>query len=326
MKALITGATGFIGANLIEALTQRGWVARGLRRHTSSLKALDGLEYESAIGDINQPETLTPAMQGIDVVFHVAASADYWRNDKQKMMRVNVDGTRNVMQAALDAGVKRVVFTSSCASLGKPPFGQKLNESAHFNLQPDEFPYGYSKHKAEQVVQEFVQRGLDGVIVNPAVVLGPRDVNMISGSLIVEAAQRSLPAMPPGGVSLIDVADVCAGHIAAAERGRTGERYILTGENLWYRDMFSMLAQMVGKRPPALALPGGAFRLAANAVDFARESLKLKLPVNGEQVRFSADTFWFDASKARSELGLTTMPFIDSARRTYEWYKANGFI
>lgn len=326
MKALVTGATGFIGANLIEALTHKGRQARALRRQTSSLKALEGLDYESAIGDINSPESLPPAMQGMDVVFHVAASADYWRSDKNKMMRVNVDGTRNVLQAALDAGVKRVVFTSSCAALGKPPFGQALNESAQFNLRPDEFPYGYSKHKAEAVVQEYVQRGLDVVIVNPAVVLGPRDVNMISGSIIVEAAQRSLPAMPPGGVSVIDVADVCAGHIAAAERGRTGERYILTGENLWYRDMFNGIAQMVNKKAPALALPGGAFRLAGNVVDFARETLKMKLPVNGEQVRFSADTFWFDASKARSELGLSTMPFIDSARRTYEWYKANGFI
>lgn len=326
MKALVTGATGFIGANLIEALAQRGWSARALRRQTSSLRALEGLTYESAIGDINLAETLPAAMEGIEVVFHVAASADYWRSDKQKIMRVNVDGTRNVLQAALNAGVKRVVFTSSCASLGKPAFGQMVNERAQFNLRPDEFPYGYSKHLAEQVVQEFVQRGLDVVIVNPAVVLGPRDVNQISGSIIVEAAKRNLPAMPPGGVSFIDVADVCAGHLAAAEKGRTGERYILTSENLWYRDVFNAIAQIVGKKAPALALPGGAFRFAGDVVDFARESLKMKLPLNGEQVRFSADTFWFDASKARRELGLNPMPFIDSARRTYEWYKANGYI
>jgi dihydroflavonol-4-reductase len=326
MKALVTGATGFIGANLIEAMAQRSWGARALRRQTSSLRALENLEYESAIGDINLPETLPAAMEGVDVVFHVAASADYWRSDKHKMMRVNVDGTRNVLQAALDAGVRRVVFTSSCASLGKPPFGQTLNESAQFNLLPDEFPYGYSKHKAEQVAQEFVQRGLDVVIVNPAVVLGPRDVNLISGSIIVEAAKRSLPAIPPGGVSFIDVADVCAGHLAAAERGKTGERYILTSENLWYRDVFAQLAAMTGKKAPAIALPGGAFRLASNVVDFARESLKMNLPLNGEQVRFSADTFWFDASKAKRELGLNPMPFIDAARRTYEWYKTNGFI
>ena len=326
MKALVTGATGFIGANLIEALAQHGWPARALRRQTSSLRALEGLIYESAIGDISLPETLPAAMDGVDIVFHVAASADYWRNDKGKMMRVNVDGTRNVLQAALEASVKRVVFTSSCAALGKPPFGQMLDERAQFNLRPDAFPYGYSKQQAEQVAEEFVQRGLDVVIVNPAVVLGPRDVNLISGSIIVEAAKHSLPAMPPGGVSFIDVADVCAGQIAAAEMGRTGERYILTSENLWYRDVFTQLAQMLGRRPPALALPGGAFHFAANIVDFARESLKMKLPLNGDQVRFSADTFWFDAGKARRELGLNPMPFIDSARRTYEWYKASGFI
>jgi dihydroflavonol-4-reductase len=326
MKALVTGATGFIGANLVEALAHHGWQARALRRESSSLKALDGLTYESAIGDINDPASLAAAMDGIDIVFHVAASADYWRNSADKMMRVNVDGTRNVLQTARDVSVQRVVFTSSCAALGKPPFGQTIDESAQFNLGTNQFPYGYSKRLAEQVCQEFVHAGLDVVIVNPAVVLGPRDVNMISGSLIIEAARRSLPAVPPGGVSVIDVADTCAAHIAAAERGRTGERYILTAENLWYSELFATIAKVVGKPAPSLRLPGGVFRAAGSAVDFARETLHLNLPLNGEQVRFSADTFWFDAGKARRELGLTTRPIEETVRRTYEWYKANDYL
>jgi dihydroflavonol-4-reductase len=326
MKALVTGATGFIGANLVEALTLHGWQARALRRQSSSLRALEGLTYEPAIGDINDPPSLTAAMAGIDIVFHVAASADYWRSSADKMMRANVDGTRNVLQAAKDAGVRRVVFTSSCAALGKPPFGQAIDETAQFNLRTSEFPYGYSKRLAEQVCQEFVQAGLDVVIVNPAVVLGPRDVNMISGSLVVQAARHSLPAMPPGGVSVIDVADVCTAHIAAAEHGRTGERYILTGHNLWYSELFATIAKVTGKSAPSLTLPGGVFRAAGSAVDFARETLKLSLPVNGEQVRFSADTFWFDASKAQRELGLTARPFQETVQRTYEWYQAHGFL
>jgi dihydroflavonol-4-reductase len=327
MNALITGATGFIGANLIEALNTKGWSARALRRQTSSLRALDGLTYESAIGDINDPASLAPAMRDVDVVFHVAASADYWRSSVEKMMRVNVEGTRNVLQAALDASVRRVVFTSSCAALGKPRFGQALDEAAQFNMQPKDFPYGHSKVLAEHACHEFIQRGLDVVIVNPAVVMGPRDVNLISSSMIVEAAKRGgIPILPPGGVSVVDVADVCTAHIVAAERGRTGERYILTSENLTYAQLFCTIATTVGGRAPWLRVPAGALRLGADAIDFLRETLKVQLPINGEQTRFSAETFWFDGSKARREFGLNPKPFVETAHRTFEWYKENGYL
>ncbi|GIV84551.1 MAG: dihydroflavonol 4-reductase [Candidatus Roseilinea sp.] len=326
MLALVTGATGFIGANLVEMLTERGWTVRALRRPASSLKALAGLRYESAIGDVTEPSSLGAAMAGVDVVFHVAAVADYWRSDVGSMMRVNVDGTRHVLQAALDAGARRVVFTSSCAALGRPPFGQMLDERAQFNLQPHEFPYGYSKHLAEQVCREFIARGLDVVIVNPAVVFGPRDVNVISSSLIVEAARRTLPFVPPGGVSVVDVADVCAGHIAAAERGATGERYILTGENLTYRQLFSIVADVVGRPRPRLVLPPVVFRAAARLVDLLHRRLGRKLPVSSEQVRFAVETFWFDPSKARRELGLATRPVAETVARTHRWYVAHGYL
>ncbi|MFC1463618.1 MAG: SDR family oxidoreductase [Candidatus Brachytrichaceae bacterium NZ_4S206] len=326
MLALVTGATGFVGANLVEALNARGWSVRALHRPSSSLKALAGLHYESALGDVTEPASLGAAMAGVDVVFHVAAVADYWRSDASRMMRVNVDGTRNVLQAALDAGVRRVVFTSSCASLGRPPFGQVLNERAQFNLQPHQFPYGYSKHLAEQVCREFIAHGLDVVIVNPAVVFGPRDVNLISSSLIVEATRRTIPFVPPGGVSVVDVADVCAGHIAAAERGCTGERYILTGVNLTYRQLFDTVADVVGRPRPRLVLPAALFKAAAPPVDFLHRRLGWKLPVSSEQVRFAAETFWFDPSKAQRELGLTARPLAETITRTYAWYVEHGYI
>ena len=326
MLALVTGATGFIGANLVEALGQRGWRVRALHRAASSLKALAGLAYESAIGDVTEPASLAPAMRDVDVVFHVAAVADYWRSDPSRLMQVNVEGTRNVLRAAREAGVRRVVFTSSCAALGQPPFGQAIDERAQFNLRPDDFPYGYSKYLAEQVCQEFVRAGLDVVIVNPAVVFGPRDVNLVSSSLVIAAARRGLPFALPGGVSAIDVADACAGHIAAAERGRTGERYILTTENLSYQQLFTMLAEVVGRPCPRLILPRWVFRLAAPMVGFARDRLGVRLPVSSEQVRFAAETFWFDASKARCELGLTPRPVREAIQRTYDWYVAHGYL
>lgn len=326
MNALVTGATGFIGANLVAALGQHGWRVRALHRPSSSLKALAGLTFETCVGDVTDAASLIAAMQGVQVVFHVAAVADYWRSHVGAMMRVNVEGTRNVLAAAKATGVQRVVFTSSCASLGKPPFGAMLDERARFNLRPDEFPYGYSKHLAEQICSEFIAEGLDVVIVNPAVVFGPRDVNMISSSLIVEVARRSPLFVPPGGVSVIDVADVCQAHIAAAERGDTGERYILTAENLSYAQLFALIADVVGRPRPRLRLPGLLLRAVARPVDFMRKTLGWALPVSGEQVRFAAETFWFDASKARRELGLSPMPIAESIRRTYEWYVANGYL
>ncbi|HEY3291016.1 MAG TPA: NAD-dependent epimerase/dehydratase family protein [Anaerolineae bacterium] len=325
MKVLITGATGFIGANLVEAVTQRGWQAVALRRKTSSLRAMEGLTYESTFGDVTDFEALVTAMRGVDIVFHAAAVADYWRTGIKRLYEVNVDGTRNVMKAAKSVGVRRVVFTSSVAALGLPAFGQMLDELAAFNQPPEQFHYGYSKVLAERVVQEYVADGLDAVIVNPAVVIGPRDVNFISGSIIIEEARHAIPVYPPGGVCVIDVADVCAGEIGAAERGRTGERYILGGDNLWYRDLVAITAQVVGRRPARIRLSRPVIKLAALVVEILRK-LQLQLPIDGDQMRMSAETMWFDSTKARREFGLRPRPYREAAQRAYDWYKSAGLL
>src|SRR5512136_1913973 len=216
MKALVTGSTGFVGANLCAALAAHGWSVRALHRASSPLTALEGTPVEHATGDVTQPETLVEAMRGCDVVFHVAAVADYWRQSAEKLYRVNVEGTRAVCQAALDAKVSRLVFTSSVASLGIPKPGQPADESHEFNLPPERFRYGHSKLLAEGVVRDFIARGLDAVIVNPSVILGPGDLNLISGSIVTEVASRHVPSVyPPGGTNYIAVQDVCAGHMAA---------------------------------------------------------------------------------------------------------------
>jgi dihydroflavonol-4-reductase len=326
VKALITGATGCVGANLVEAVTQHGWQVCALRRKTSSLKALEGLTCATALGDVTDPDSLMAAMQGVDVVFHAAAVADYWRTGKERLYHVNVEGTRNVLRAAQACGVHKVVYTSSVGALGQPPFGQPVDETAQFNLKPEQFHYGYSKVLAEQVVREFVAGGLDVVIVNPAVVMGPRDVNMTSGSIVLEMRRTGIPVYPLGGVCVIDVADMCAAQIAAAERGRTGERYILGGENLWHRDMLAITAEVVGRKPPRIGLSRGVMHTLAAADDFLRDRLKVLLPASGEQLRFSAETFWFDSGKARRELGLATRPYAVSARRTFEWYREHGMM
>jgi dihydroflavonol-4-reductase len=326
MLCLITGASGLVGANLVEAASQQGYTVRAMYRKSSSLKALQGLHYESALGDVTDQASLGAAMRDVDIVFHVAALATYWKADVQQMYHTNIEGTRNVLQAARTAKVKRVVFTSSVSALGQPAFGKMLDETGTFNLKPEQFHYAYTKVLAEQVVQEFVSDGLDVVTVNPTIIMGPRDVNVIGGAMVLEAAKQHLFYYPPGGTNMVDVADVCAGHLSAAERGRAGERYVLGGENLWYKDLMSIINDAVGKPRPWLKTPGNVLRAIAGPVDWARSRLKLNLPVDGQQLRLSTETFWFDSAKARKELGFTSRPFVETVQRTYEWYKANGYL
>ncbi len=334
MKALVTGSTGFVGANLVEGLTAAGHEVRALHRSSSRLDALADLHYEPVIGDVLDRASLTQAMQGVDWVFHVAAVSDYWRQAGTAWLyRVNVGGTRTVLEAASAVGVRRVVFTSSAAALGAPLDGTHwssvplLNETTGFNLHPTLSPYGHSKHLAEQVVREFVIHGLDVVIVNPTVILGPRDLNLISGSLILATFRRQIPVIPPGGVNYIDVADVAAGHIAAAELGQPGERYILGAHNLTHCQAVKIIAQVVGVRPPHWKLPKALMSPLAVAVDLFNRAWPGEPLTDGNQVRLMKYTLFFDTSKARRELRLgPPTPFSTSVERTFRWYQRNGYL
>jgi dihydroflavonol-4-reductase len=351
MKALVTGSTGFVGTNLVEGLAAAGIEVRALHRPSSRLDALRGLTHESIVGDVLDPTSLVPAMDDVDWVFHVAAVSDYWRQGNMAWLyRVNVGGTRNVLDAALTTGVRRVVFTSSGASLGIPsdiasssdprpepplyerssggsPADQALDESAVFNIPPIRWPYGHSKHLAEMVVHDFVTRGLDVVIVNPTAILGPRDLNLISGSLILAAYRRQVPAIPPGGANYVDVADVITGHIAAAERGRVGERYILGGHNLTHKETATIIAEAIGVSAPRLDLPRATVEPLAVAIDLLNRIWPGEPLVDGNQIRLAQYHMFYDASKAQQELGLEPpIPFQTTVERTFQWYRANGYV
>jgi dihydroflavonol-4-reductase len=328
MKAFVTGSTGFVGANLCKALIERGWSVRALHRASSRLAALDGVTVEHSLGDVTEPETLVEPMRGCDVVFHAAAVADYWRRSADKLYRVNVEGTRAVCQAALGARVHRLVFTSSVASLGIPgPSQGPMDESHEFNLPPERFRYGHSKLLAEGVVREFIARGLDAVIVNPSVILGPGDLNLISGSIVTEVASGHVPPVyPPGGVNYIDVADVCAGHMAAAGRGRAGERYILAAHNLTHQEAMQIVCEVVGIPGPRFELPRALIGPLAAMIDLATKIARRPLPLNGDQLRLAGEFIYFDSSKAARELCLPQAPFRETVERTYHWYKAHGYL
>lgn len=326
MKSLVTGGTGFVGSHIVRALNEAGHSARVLHRTSSKLDALEGLTYESAIGDILDEDALRAACAGCDWVFHAAAVADYWRADRSRMMEANVEGTRRVLKAAREAGVKRAVFTSSGAAVGYREDGRPADEDVPFNLPPEKFPYGYSKWLAEEVCHEAVRKGQDVVIVNPAVVLGPGDLNLISGSIVLEIRRRSWTTpIPSGGVSVIDVRDVARAHIAAAERGRTGERYILGSENVSHFQMMTTTADVVGVARPFLRVPDWVVPIIAKAVDVAR-GLRIPTPVDANQVRLGAQNIFFDCRKAWAELGQPQIRMRQSLHDTYEWYKANGYL
>ena len=326
VKALVTGGTGFVGSHLTRQLIDAGHQVRVMHRTTSKLDALAGLEYESTIGDILDEEALRKACEGCDWVFHVAAVVDYWRADKSRMFKANIDGTRYLLNAARDAGVQRVVFTSSGAALGVLPGQTPTDETVDFNMPPHHFPYGYSKHLAEKVVAEAVQAGQDVVTVNPVVILGPGDLNMISGSFITQIKQLQwLVPITNGGIAITDVRDVARWQIAAAEKGEMGERYILSSANYSYETLFSSIAEVVGVRKPLFRLPNFIPPIVALGIEMLRR-VGIHTLIDATQARMGTQYVYFDPTKTWDELGEPQIDMRHSLENTYRWYLDNGYL
>jgi len=282
------------------------------------------MPVERVIGDILDPQTLLPALEGVDWVFHAAAQSDYWRHPELVLQTI-VEGTLNVMQAANQAGVKRAVLTSSYVALGVPELGEVITEDHRFNLPPERFVYGYAKSQAEIEAFKVAARGLEVVIVNPSAVLGPGDVNRIGGSMVIEAARGWGFFWIEGGANYVHIDDVVAGHIAAARQGLPGERYILGGENLDHRQSFTILTEIVGRRSPWLKIPRWMIEPTAVAIEWLRPLVRL--PFDSSQLRLSRHYLYCDTSKARRELDLPEpRPFRQAAQETYDWYREQGVI
>jgi dihydroflavonol-4-reductase len=314
-----------VGSHIARLLHQQGHTVRILHRANSKMDALQGIPFESAIGDVTDAEAVKQAVEGCDVVYHVAAVADYWRSDVKQMYRVNVDGTYQVMQAAKAAGVKRVVFTSSAAAVGFIE-DRPADEKDRFNQKPDLFPYGYSKCKAEEVVDEAVAKGLDVVILNPTVIIGPGDLNMISGTFILQTARYQwLTPYTSGGVAVTDVRDVARWHLLAAEKGRMGERYILSSENYSYKEWFKLIAESIGVTKPRIYVPNFVLPVAVRAVSLLHR-LRVNMPLDENQVRLGSKRVYFNAAKAWKELGAPQIDMRQSIRETFAWYESHGFI
>lgn len=328
MKVLVTGSTGFIGGALCRALCAQGHTVVAFHRPTSALRLLEDLPVEHAIGDLTQPATIQTAMNEVEVVFH--AGALLGTSQPGRSYAVTVEGTQSVLQAARLAGVRRVVHTSSVAALGVPEPGRRngrglLNENHSWNYRPDHWPYGYTKYLAEQEVQRAVSQGQDVVIVNPSIVFGAGDIYRQSSSPVVQVARQKIPFITEAGLNVVHVEDVVAGHLAALERGKRGERYILGGENLTVEALVSLISDLAGVPAPGMILLPGLVRFLSRALG-ATQSF-LHLPVGVSELRLAGYYFYYETKKAQRELGLgQPKPARQALADALNWFTEMGAV
>ena len=324
---LVTGATGFVGSAVARALLHAGHQVHVLARQGGDRRNLADLPVEIALGAMEDRPSLTRAVAGCRYLFHVAADYRLWVPDPSAMFRTNVDGTRDLLTAALAAGVERIIHTSSVATLGLIP-GGSADEDTPSRLEDMIGPYNRSKFQAEEVVRQLIgERGLPAVIVNPSTPVGPRDLKPTpTGRLIVEAARGHLPGFVDTGLNIAHVDDVAAGHLAAAETGRTGERYILGGENMALAEILAEVANSVGKRPPRLKVPyAAAFMVAIGAELTARVTGREPFTTL-DGVRMARKKMYFSSAKASRELGYRPRPAREAIADAVDWFAANGYL
>ena len=258
-KALVTGATGFVGAAVARALLTEGWEVRALVRSGSDRRNVASLPVAQVVGDLTDAASLERALEGCEAAFHVAADYRLWAPQPQELYRANVDGTGNLLDAAARAGVRRIVYTSSVATVGLPADGRPGAEDAPVGLADMIGHYKRSKFLAEERARQAAARGIPVVIVNPSTPIGPGDVKPTpTGQIVLDAARGRTPAYVDTGLNIVHVDDVAAGHLRAFHRGRIGERYILGGEDMTLRQILTLIAQLVGRSPPRIRLPHGA--------------------------------------------------------------------
>jgi len=340
LKAFVTGATGFLGSHVARVLADQGADLRLLVRRTSNLKNLEGLlssgrNAETATGDLRDAASLEKAMSGCDTVFHVAADYRLWVRDPEEMYRSNVEGTRAILEAARKNGVRRVVYTSSVATMGftsngRPPgqFGQPADEDSPVSLADMIGPYKRSKFMAEQVALEAGRSGMHVVTVNPTTPVGEQDVKPTpTGRIVLDFLKRKFPAYVETGLNLVDVRECARGHVAALEKGKSGERYILGGENLTLKQLLDTLGKISGLPSPTVKLPY-FFALAAGVVDetITGRLLHREPRATVDAVRMGKKKMFASSGKAERELGWKIVPVEGALRRAVQWFRNNGYV
>lgn len=328
MKALVTGATGFVGANLVRALVEEGVPVRALVRKTSCSRTLQGLPIEEVLGDLEDIDSLKAALQGCTVLFHVAALNTFWARDPAQFYNVNILGTRNVLAAAEEARVERVVHTSTWAIIGRQIEDKLATEGTRPSQEDLTGHYRQTKYLAEMEVEAAVARGQDVVVVNPTVPVGPWDVKPTpSGRIVLDFLRGRMPAYIEAHLNLIAVEDVAQGHIGAWEHGRTGERYILGNRNMTLLQVLEELEAMTGRKRPRTKVPMGVALAAARLDSFIEGTLlrrEPRIPIEG--VLHAKHRRAVDSSKAIADLGLPQNSVTEGLQRSVAWFREHGYV
>lgn len=328
MRALVTGATGFIGSHVAGALLRKGLQVRAVVRRGSDSEALSSLGAEVVAGDVRDYDSLFSALRDCDVLYHLAADYRLWVPDPATMYEINVRGTRNVMEAAFRRGTEKVVYTSTVGVLKAGVDGTPSNEDTPVSFSDMVGDYKKSKFMAEREVCGFVEKGLPVVIVNPSTPVGEMDVKPTpTGEMIVDFLKGHMPAYLDTGLNFVDVEDVALGHLLAAEFGRAGQRYILGGRNMTLREFFECLGRVSGRRPPRVRLPYLPVLIAAycdEAISKLVSGRRPVIPLSG--VKMAKYFMYFDSSKAVRELGMPQSPVEGALSRAVAWFIENGYV
>jgi dihydroflavonol-4-reductase len=327
MKCFVTGATGFLGSHVARQLLARGGDLRLLIRSTSRLDNIADIAAERVVGELRDLDSLKKGMAGCEFVFHVAADYRLWSLNSQELYDSNVEGTRNILQAARDSGVRRVIYTSSVATMGFGNNGRLTDEKSPVTLSNMIGDYKRSKFLAEQLVIEAGRSGRNVVMVNPTTPVGERDIKPTpSGQIVVDFLRRKFPVYIDTGLNLVDVVDCAEGHLLAMEKAQPGERYILGGENLTLKQILDKLGAITGLPSPQVKLPY-AVALAAGVVGsvVVGKMLKREPRATIEAVRIARKKMFVTSAKAERDLGWNPRPIDGALQRAVEWFKANGY-
>ena len=327
MKVLVTGATGFIGSAVARALLDSGTEVRALVRQGTDLRALEGLAVETVHGDLCDADSLRMALKGCQQLYHVAAHYALWARDPSVFYRVNVDGTKALMEAARDVGTERIVYTSTIGAIGLPEDGGLGTEETTISLSQMVGDYKKSKFLAEQEVSNMAKEGLPVIIVNPSAPVGVWDVKPTpTGQIVVDFMKGRMPAYIETGMNLVDVEDVAIGHLQAMERGCIGERYILGCRNLMLKEVFDILGPLTGVRPPKVKLPLGFVLPLAHVNKWISDYITWQPPrVPLEGVRMAKYIMHYDSSKAIRELGFLQTPVEVALEKAVKWFRDHRY-
>ncbi|MGO9423943.1 MAG: hopanoid-associated sugar epimerase [Steroidobacteraceae bacterium] len=327
MRALVTGATGFVGAAVARALLHEGWQVRALVRSGADRTNLQSLALEIAVGDLTERSSLDRATAGCEALFHVAADYRLGAPDPDQLYRTNVEGTRNVLLAARHAGVEKIVYTSSVATMGIPGDGTPGDEGTPVALAAMIGHYKRSKYLAERLVLEAAKDGLPVVIVNPSTPVGPGDVKPTpTGQVVLDAASGRMPAYVDTGLNIVHVDDVAAGHLQAFHRGRPGERYILGGQDMTLREILADISLLVGRSPPRIRLPYAAVLPIAHLAEILAKVSGRSGRITLEGVRMSRKRMFFSSAKATRELGYSWRPPVYAFEDALRWFRERGLL